>query len=144
MWLIILFSLLLNMFDKFLTKNKKQNTFWLEKMLISDFSLWHSYLSLLLQCLKNMKFNLLILLILYSLGFNSSCALDEITDQCIDVVIQHFFPSWWALSLITFSFYQKEIKLSTDNKVLSHCNYEYLFEVICHLVFNVILQFISL
>ena len=54
-----------------------------------------------------------------------------------------FFSSWWALSLITFSFYQKEIKLSTGNKVLSHCNYEWLSEVIYNLVFNVILQFIS-
>ena len=31
--------------DKFLTQNKKQNTFWLEKTLISDFSLRHSYLA---------------------------------------------------------------------------------------------------
>ena len=91
-----------------------------------------------------MKFNFIILLILYSLGSNSSCAFDEIIDRCIDVVIQHFFSSWWALSLITFSFYQKEIKLSTGNKVLSHGNYECLSEVIHNLVFNVILQFISL
>jgi len=39
-WGAIAFSI-----DKFLTQNKKQNTFWLEKMLISDFSLRHSYLA---------------------------------------------------------------------------------------------------